>query len=86
MNKKSKTPHFFEYNGVTYLIERDHRSIGYNTFKVVWNLDGTPRCRTGWVWYRGNQTQNENCAMFATTLANAKAAIQGRETGDICFA
>ena len=87
MNKtKNQTVrHEFTHDGRTYLIERDRVSRGYNEKKVVWNLDGTPRTKYGWGWsveYNGCWVE-QGC--WASSLANAKAAIRGRETGDVCF-
>jgi len=77
--------HEFKHEGQIYSIEKDQASRGYNENTAKWNQDGTPRTRAGWVWYIGNNTHDDACACWASSLASAKEAIQGNETGDICF-
>lgn len=78
--------HTHEFDGTTYLIERDPQTIGYNSATAKWNLDNTPRCRTGWSW----SVSHNGCWMpldqWASSLKNAKLAIEGKDTGDIAFA
>jgi hypothetical protein len=82
MKSKNQTCHFFEHDGVTYRIEKDPITRGYN-YKTLtkWNLDGTPRCHKGWCW----SVERNGCWVeqdqWASSLANAKAAIMGEETG-----
>jgi hypothetical protein len=72
----------FQHDGVDYIIEKDPGTIGFNENNVKYNSNGTPRCRTGWGYGRvGGESP-----YWASSLKNAKLAIQGVETGDVVFA
>ena len=73
----------YEHNGKKYIIERCDQMIGYQSSKVKYNQDGTPKCRKGWSWHPEGFTHLGGWALTAT---NCKAQIRGEDTDDVCFA
>ena len=73
----------YKHNGIQFVIERNSELEGFNSSKAVWNKDSTPRCRTGWIWYR--QGSSDESGGWALSAKNCKAAIRGEEIHDIIF-